>query len=405
MIEDRLRDTLARVATGGPDEAGAFDRFQRRRTRRSRRAAGSTGLVLVMLLGLAVALPSWRGPARPPVPGTTGAVLVSAGEPVDRRWFPGPLVAVAPNQGFEADVPAGWEVRPIWKGFELRPASPELRRRLAGPVELTTTYLEAFYQPGGRERYQDGSQLPAAAMPRTPAGPELARGQFPGGRSWFRTDGRDGRWHTTNWFVSWPYHCAGGRDCPDVLSLRALRVSYRVDDGSVAEAAALAQRLLGSARPRGNAVPGAAHASRPECVDGRSMTAERWLPTGGAIRYGYRPEAIVVEWTFRTTGSLVPCTVRGPVGVDLLDRSGRRLQVEGNGRHVWLVGDLPESRASMEPAGTLKVTMVWRNWCGDGTVGLRFVGEPVERRAMRILAPACTDPSKPSVLTVRRDPR
>jgi hypothetical protein len=405
MIEDRLRETFDRVATGGPDEAGAFDRFQRRQARRSRRAAGSTGLVLVVLLGLAVALPTRRGPDRPPVPGTTGRlVVVSAGEPVDRRWFPGPLVAAAPNQGFEADVPAGWEVRPTWKGFELRPASPQLRRRLAGPVELTTTYLEAFYQPGGRERYQDGSQLPAAAMPRTPAGPELARGQLPGGRSWFRTDGRDGRWHTTNWFVSWPYYCTGGRDCPDVLSLRALRVSYTVDDGSAAEAAALTQRLLDSVRPRGNAVPGAAHAPRPDCVDGRSMAAARWFPSGGAIRYGHRPASIVVEWTFRTTGSLVPCTVRGPVGVDLLDRSGRRLRVEGNG-HVSPVGDLPESRASMEPAGTLKLAMVWRNWCGDGPVTLRWVGEPVERRAIRIPAPACTDPSKPSVLTAQRDPR
>ena len=31
MIEDRLRDTLDRVATGGPDEAGGYDRFLRRR--------------------------------------------------------------------------------------------------------------------------------------------------------------------------------------------------------------------------------------------------------------------------------------------------------------------------------------------------------------------------------------
>jgi hypothetical protein len=190
-----------------------------------------------------------------------------------------------------------------------------------------------------------------------------------------------------------------------VLSLRALRVSYTVERGSAAEAAAIAERLLDSARPRGNAVPGAAHAPRPDCVDGRSMAAVWWFRGVGPTRGGQRPSTVVPQWTFRTTGSLVPCTVRGPVGVDLLDRSGRRLQVEGNGRYVWLVGNLLESRASMEPAGTLKVTMVWRNWCGDGPVGLRWVGEPVERRAIRIPAPACADPSKPSVLTARRDPR
>jgi DNA-directed RNA polymerase specialized sigma24 family protein len=91
--------------------------------------------------------------------------------------------------------------------------------------------------------------------------------------------------------------------------------------------------------------------------------------------------------------------------VDLLDGSGRRLQVEGNGHRVSPLGDLPESRASSEPAGTLKLTMVWRNWCGHGPVRLRWVGEPMERRAMRIPAPACADPSKPSVLIAHRDPR
>jgi hypothetical protein len=51
-------------------------------------------------------------------------------------------------------------------------------------------------------------------------------------------------------------------------------------------------------------------------------------------------------WWARTTANLVPCTVRGPFGVELLDESGRRLEVQGNGRTVTTVADLPEPGAS-----------------------------------------------------------
>jgi hypothetical protein len=282
MIEDQLRETFGRVAAGRPEEAGAFDRFLRRRARRGRTAAGAAGLALVLALGSVVAVADLVRSGRAPTaaPEGRGPRLLAAGEPVDRRFIPGPLVAAAPNQGFEVSVPAGWEARPTWKGFELRSASPSLRRRLARPVELDTTYLEAFYQPGGREQYQDGSQLPEAARPRTPAGPGLARGRFPGGRAWFRTEGRVGA-SPTDWYVSWPYHCAGGRSCPEVLTLRALHVAYRAEREAVAETAALAERLLSSARPTGNAVAGRAHAPRPAC-----WTGGRWGPSGWSTASG-----------------------------------------------------------------------------------------------------------------------
>jgi hypothetical protein len=222
---------------------------------------------------------SGRQPAVAP-PGH-GPRLVSFGEPADRRWFPGPLVAAAPSQGFEAEVPAGWEARATWKGFELRPVSQELRRRLVRPAELDTTYLEAFYQPAGQKRYQDGSQLPDSAMLRTPAGPELARGRFAGGRPWFRTDGRNSGL-PTNWYVSWPYHCTDGRDCPEVLTLRTLHLSYQVEQAEAAAAAAdLAERVLGSARPTGNAVAGRAHAPRPR-PGGSAPSPSRWYRETGA---------------------------------------------------------------------------------------------------------------------------
>jgi hypothetical protein len=411
MIEQRLKETFDQLTARGPDEADAFDRFLRRRARRRRGVATATALALVALLGSVVAVPSLVLSERPPVvaPQGPGPRLVSFGEPADPRWVPGPLVAAAPAQGFETEVPAGWEARPTWKGFELRPVSKELRHELVRPAELDTTYLKAFHQPAGRERYQDGSQLPDAAMLRTPAGPELTGGRFADGRPWFRTDGRS-RGLPTHWYVSWPYHCAGGRDCPDVLTLRALHVSYQVEQLAAADAvSALAERLLSSARPTGNAVAGRAHAPRPECLDGRTVETEGLVHGVGGERGG-KPSAYRFFWEFRTTGQLIPCTVRGPVGIELLDGSGRPLEVRGNGRGISPVGELPEAQSStvtdgtMTPrVGTIALTVVWRNWCGDGPVRVRWIGPPAGRPRF-LPGPACTDPSKPSVLSVERTP-
>jgi hypothetical protein len=409
VIEQRLRETLDKVTAHAPDEADAFERFLRRRARRTRRVATATALALVLLLGSVVAVPSLVLSGRPPAvaPPGHGPRLLSAGEPTDRRWFPGPLVAAAPNQGFEAEVPAGWEARPTWKGFELRPVSQELRRRLVRPAELDTTYLEAFYQPAGRTRYRDGSQLPDSALLRTPAGPELTRGRFAGGRPWFRTDGRSSGL-PTNWYVSWPYHCTGGWDCPEVLTLRTLHLSYQVEQAEAAAAAAgLAERVLGSARPTGNAVAGRAHAPRPDCVDGRTVETDGFAHGLGPERGG-RPSAFAFFWEFRTTGQLIPCTVRGPVGVELLDGAGRRLEVRGNGRGVSPVGNLPETSTGRDgttarKVGTIALTVVWRNWCGEGRVRVRWIGTPAARRHF-LPGPACVDPSQPSVLSVERTP-
>jgi hypothetical protein len=82
-------------------------------------------------------------------------------------------------------------------------------------VSLDTTYLEAFYHPDGRGRHRDDSMLLRAVMTKPRQDPQ-SRGRFPEGRGWFRTDGRDGRWHVTRWYLSWPYHCrpgSGARTC------------------------------------------------------------------------------------------------------------------------------------------------------------------------------------------------
>jgi hypothetical protein len=396
MIEDRLVEILDRVAVGGPDEAGAFDRFLRRRARHTRRVVAATALTLVAVLAGAVALPRLgQDPDRRPRLYATGAVG-------PERWQSGPLVAVAPLQGFEVDVPAGWEVDPTWKGFELRPASPELRRRLAGPVQLSTTFLEQFYNPAPNVwkdgTYDEGEDrdLPKAARP-APEGRQ-SRGDFPGDRSWFRTDGQDGRWRTTRWYISWPYRCEPGVRCPPPLALRTLRVAFQVEAAALAEVAGLAEGLLRSARPIGNAVKGQSHAPRPDCVDGRSMVILRG--TGSSWPEGPNTPVITFWWRARTGANLVPCTIQGPLGVELVDASGRRLEVQGNGLALSPVANLPESRTIYEGPGRVELGLKWINWCGDGPTRLRWIGEPSSGRTVPIDPPRCTDSSKPSKLSV-----
>jgi hypothetical protein len=394
MIEDRLKETLDRVAGAGPDQAGAFDRFLRhRRASRSRRLAGATALVLVAALVSAAGLPRLLSD-----PGQRRLVVTGAAVP--ERWVAGPLVAVAPLQGFEVEVPAGWEASATWKGIELRPTSPELRRHLAGPVQLVTGVLEQFYSPapnaGKDGTYVDRGVLLTPVV-RRPQGRQ-SRGSFPGDNRWFRTDLQDGRWRTTQWHISWPYRCEPGVPCPSLLALRTLKVVFQVDSGAAAQVDGLAERLLRTARPIANAVKGQPHAPRPDCVDGRSMVLRRG---GDELPDGLISTVAHFWWWARTTANLVPCTVRGPLGVELVDGSGRRLDVQGNPLAVTSVADLPEAGGASTEPGRMEVQLRWFNWCGQGPTRMRWIGAPGPSRAVPVHAPSCIDPSKPSRLMVR----
>ena len=392
MIEDRLTQTLDRVAAAAPPEDGAFDRFLRRRARRARRTAAAA-LCLVLVAAAVVAWPRLgRHPDRRPR-------LYVSGVAGPERWQRGPLVAVAPQEGFEVDVPAGWEASPTWKGIALRPVSPQLARHLQVAVALDTAYLEAFFQPSSKDLYRDSSLLPQPAMRRPRSDPQT-RGRFPEGRSWFRTDGQDGRWHVTRWYVSWPYHCQAGRRCPDVLAMRALRVAFAIDPAALPQVAGLAEGLLRSARPITNAVEDRPQAPRPDCLAGRSMTAQRL--TWKSWPADARPLVTKFFWTFLTTSNMVPCTIRGPVGVELVDGAGRRLQVQGNGLDLAPVGDLPESQRWPGEVGTRELILKWINWCGQGLTRLHWIGDPASAGPVPIDAPRCTDPAKPSRLSVER---
>jgi hypothetical protein len=78
--------------------------------------------------------------------------------------------------------------------------------------------------------------------------------------------------------------------------------------------------------------------------------------------------------------------------------------VRGNGLTVSPVGDLPESRSSVRELGMLELTLKWINWC-RGPARLRWIGDPVPDRVVPIPSPRCTSRSKPSVLSVNRNPR
>ena len=276
-----------------------------------------------------------------------------------------------------------------------------IENRLAQTLDrvVDTTYLEAFYQPSSGGLYRDSSSLPRTAMSRPRSDPQ-ARGRFPEGRGWFRTDGRDGRWWLTRWYVSWPYYCQPGQRCPDVLAMRALRVAFQVDPAALPQVAGLAEGLLRSARPITNAVDGRPHAPRPDCLPGRSMNARRLAYSSSPAGRG--PLVSKFSWTFLGTANLVPCAIRGPLGVELVDGSGRRLEVQGNPLAVAPVGDLPESRRWPREASSLELTLKWINWCGQGPVHLRWIGEPGSGGTAPIRPPRCTDAAKPSRLSVER---
>jgi hypothetical protein len=315
------------------------------------------------------------------------------------RWMTAPLLAVAPLQGFEAQVPVGWEANATWKGIELRPTSPGLRRHLAGPVQLVTSVLEEFYNPAPNTwkdgTYEDRTELPRTVT-RRPEGRQ-SRGSFPGDNRWFRTDLQDGRWRTTQWHISWPYRCEPGVPCPALLALRTLKVVYQVDGDAAAEVDDLAERLLRSARPVANAVKGQPHAPRLDCVDGRSMVLRR----ESIDSLESRTYTVAHFWWWaRTTSNLVPCTVRGPLGVELLDGSGRRLDVQGNGMTVTPVADLPEARTIDTGAGATELQLKWLNWCGKGPTRMRWIGDPGPSPVVPVTAPRCIDRSKPSRLTL-----
>jgi hypothetical protein len=393
MIEQRLRETFDQVTAHGPDEADAFDRFLRRRARRTRAVAATTAIGLALVLALVTMLPNrpWGGDE----PATTPAL--GQGQPA--HWMPGPLVAAAPLQGFEIDVPPGWEANRTQHGFELRPISEDLRRQLPTPLQVDTFALDPRDHPQGAKLFQDNNEFGGDISGRISRdGDPPTTGSFADGRWWLRTDGGTSGRRTSFWYMPWPYRCQGGEPCPDVLALRTLRVALLgAGDRVWAQAMELAPALLRSARPLTNAVEGRAHASRPDCVD---AVTDR--PSVTFSQLGASLRTVQIVWRFSTTSYLVPCHFRRVLELAFLD-DGQPAVVAGDDGQV-LEGDLPEGMA-LAP-GFLGTEWRWTNWCG-GDVRIRFRGGLVRDAippSADVLAPStrpvCVDPSKPSRLKI-----
>jgi hypothetical protein len=83
----------------------------------------------------------------------------------------------------------------------------------------------------------------------------------------------------------------------------------------------------------------------------------------------------------------------------LLSESGRRLDVQGNGRTVTSVAELPEAMTAPTEPGRTELRLKWLNWCDfGGPTWMRWIGAPGPGTAFPVTAPGCVDRSKPSRL-------
>jgi hypothetical protein len=392
-IEQRLRQAYDRAAASEPDEVGAYDRFLRRRARQNRVVAVRTSIVLVVALTLALLVPR----------------VLADHQPVADRPLPKELVSV-PDQGFQLTIPEGWRVRELDgpMGLLLVPARPSTAGQPA-TIRLDTGALDPRIYPG---RPPGVSAALADMEKRIMVGHPVAGGPFTTGRRedgrWFaRADHSDlgGPWGQRYWLV-WPYKCAKGTPCPSAALYRGLLVEATSPLGDRAATQATLWRIVQTVRPIGNAV------DRPEPVAGRRpcrIPAPPGYPSDAdAADVGLQtpdfqpreaPEAVGLAVQFLQGHSVRSCRLRQRVTLELWE-GGRLANVRGNGSTVELDSVMPESAAPQgaKPSGWIFIAnWAWRNWCGDGSVTVRYVGlKGWQHRPFR--PPRCLDPTKPSTL-------
>jgi hypothetical protein len=246
--DEELRRVLARPDLPWPDEAGAYERFLRRRARRDRVVAATAGLALIAVLGTVVLvarqLPQERGPVAP------------AGE-----------VVRVPEQGFELPVPAGWRVQRQLTGpgsqvvgVVLVPRSEELRGAAITVVadDDQPPHYILNLQIGARRR-ADGRLYRERPAPNPGSGPQLGKGAV-------------GQ-YVIAW-PAWPPSCrplpvpAGQPPACARAAWRVLLVSGAAAPGDTAsrcwkpgrspgceQVQQVMHRILASVRPVGNALP------------------------------------------------------------------------------------------------------------------------------------------------------
>jgi hypothetical protein len=236
-LDSELRELFASTdEVPWPDEAGAYDRFLRRRTRRGRMVAGATALALVAVLAGAVLVPRVR----------SSEVVPAA---------PAPTTVRVESSGFELTVPAGWRVLRKLTGTraygpgEALPGTPVGKPRPAvvgvvlvprpgGPRDATITVAtEGDYS--NNEGFDDA----------------VVRG---GSR---RPDGREYRLHpgagpgeVGRYAVFWPDYCHPRIGCSRASFPRVLEVTGSAGSGRE-QVLQVMETIVRTVRPITNSVP------------------------------------------------------------------------------------------------------------------------------------------------------
>jgi len=401
MLEERVKETLERVAETGPSEAGGYDRFLRRRRRAARNLTAAAGVVLVVLLGLAVAVPQLLPARRTATQSTTPAAGGGAAAPS------------RPHQGFEVDLPDGWTTLGADSGVH-RVDSPSVgtislvqKSPRAAEMTISTGLINPRYNAVLGRPYRGPS--PATDIRYLEPEGTASSGRRPDGRPFLRTVQRhQGGGGVVDYYVWWPYRCALGPDvrCPAVLGLRVLHLQLHWTKlAQPAKVMAAAERVVRTARPIGNAVDPAPVPGQPTCsanspdrlgvVDtyrGRELRDPR---TGAYALAKGSVEAMLRLADY----NLVYCRVQHKIAVVVMD-GDTPAAVRGNGLAAPVSDALLEAVAS-QPLGSW-ANWQWTNWCGSRSATAWYVDPDVRpaKRLARITSspPPCLDPRYPSVL-------
>jgi hypothetical protein len=201
-LDSELRELLGRVDEAPwPGEAGAYDRFLRRRARRGRAVAAGAALALVGILAGAVLVPRLVSTAPPTATPTAEKVRVESG-------------------GFELTVPRGWRVA----------------RELTGTRRDDRTGVPRSTVIGVVLRPRAASPARAEIMVTTDDNPKLDRSIFQQGSR--RPDGLDYRLHpgigrdgVGRYALLWPDFCTPRIGCMERAYPRVLWVSGSAASG------------------------------------------------------------------------------------------------------------------------------------------------------------------------------
>jgi hypothetical protein len=272
-LDTELRELLGRVDQAPwPGEAGAYDRFLRRRARRGRAVTAGAALALVGILAGAVLVPRLRS-----------SEVVPA--------VPGPTTVRVESSGFELRVPAGWKVeRELTgtRGQDRGGALPGTSIGAPGPVVVGVVLVPRSGRP-------DRARISVATDPN----PKLDYSVFEGGSR--RADGREYRLHPGSnpgevgrYAVMWPDFCFHG-DCGNSAWPRILWVTGSADSGGD-QVLAVMKRIVGAVRPITNArrppppptVPARTKVLLGTGGSGRTAWEARIEPLGGSSGFSMR---------------------------------------------------------------------------------------------------------------------